>query len=680
MGHALLSLLIAVSCTPENGVKEVPSDPAASITSHQSGGYVYESTSTLFQGAVSHVSHAGSALTASWLVDGVEACPLEAADETGITACELELATGETEITLQVFDPDGRSAVDRITLNVLETEAPSVQILSPGDGTAYPLEEMLFFSAVLFDQEDDPTELTYSWESSLEGELPLDSPVPSNGLIEGYHTLEEGQHAIQLTVEDSDGKLSIATVAIEITNENTPPECEIVLPEDGAQYMEAQAILFQASANDAETSSSQLAAIWSSDIDGFIGESTFDSNGLSNLPYADLSADTHVISFTTEDSFGETCTDQITVSVGNEPVLSVTSPADGDVYSLGESIPFEGTLSDNEPTENISISWSSDIDGEFSTLGANTAGNIHFSYADLSGGLHSLEIIATDSMGLTANQLIDIRVNTPPTGPEIELSPESAEASVDDLVCLINVEAVDAEGDPITYAISWEADGALWTGSVTTTTHYGDTIPAAELAEGQEWLCSVTADDGLATSAAVLSDTVVVQGSCSPNPAGTLLIESSGYCDPSPPAGWTQCAGWINTSADDVTNGVLDGCLNSNYRLRIKVWNQSTGSLEEDIYTEDANMVNWMAWDYHGGSIIKSVYTYWTGETTFFSTTNGGSACYTQGGVDAPVGTLTLGTGNGSSIIIAPGWDNEYEYRVNCLGQALPDRIIAVYN
>ena len=33
------------------------------------------------------------------------------------------------------------------------------------------------------------------------------------------------------------------------------------------------------------------------------------------------------------------------------------------------------------------------------------------------------------------------------------------------------------------------------------------------------------------------------------------------------PIGWTQCTGWINTSGDDVSNSILDGCLNSNNRL-----------------------------------------------------------------------------------------------------------------
>jgi len=174
------------------------------------------------------------------------------------------------------------------------------------------------------------------------------------------------------------------------------------------------------------------------------------------------------------------------------------------------------------------------------------------------------------------------------------------------------------------------------------------------------------------------NDPAVTACPCSVNPSGTTLISSSEYCDPNPPSGWTQCAGWTNTTGNDVSNSVLDGCLNSSNRLRIRAWD-SNGVLEEDVYSTTANVSQWQSWNYLGGSVTKQTSTYWTGSTTYLTTTNGGSACYTQGGVDAPTGTLTLGTGNGSSIILAPGHTDEFEYRINCQGSALPGRSIALY-
>ena len=72
----------------------------------------------------------------------------------------------------------------------------------------------------------------------------------------------------------------------------------------------------------------------------------------------------------------------------------------------------------------------------------------------------------------------------------------------------------------------------------------------------------------------------------------------------------------------------------------------------------------------------KNVYTYWSGTTDFFTTLDGRDACGQQ---SAPNG-LVLGTGNGSSIVLAPGNSNGYEYRISCGGQSLTGRDIAVYH
>jgi cysteine-rich repeat protein len=161
------------------------------------------------------------------------------------------------------------------------------------------------------------------------------------------------------------------------------------------------------------------------------------------------------------------------------------------------------------------------------------------------------------------------------------------------------------------------------------------------------------------------------------NVVGTTLIPSSAFVDPNPPAGWEQCAGFINTGGDDVANAFLNNCLNSN-RLRIRVWNGNT--LEEDVLSSNiASHTVWPAWNYLGGGMTKLVSTFWTGGTTFFSTTNGSDACSTGCCTSAPNGTLTLGTGNGSSAIVAPGNTDASEWRVNCSGQSLPGRKLAFY-
>jgi hypothetical protein len=228
---------------------------------------------------------------------------------------------------------------------------------------------------------------------------------------------------------------------------------------------------------------------------------------------------------------------------------------------------------------------------------------------------------------------------------------------------LTNDDCDDTDASSTTVATDADCDGSLT----------GDDCDDSndQVYPGQTEVC----DDGVDNDCDGADDSCP----CTVNPSGTTLISTSEFCDPNPPSGWTQCAGWTNTTGNDVSNSVLDGCLNSSNRLRIRAWD-SSGVLEEDVYSTNANVSQWQSWNYLGGSVTKQTSTYWTGTTTYFTTTGGGSACYFNGGgQDAPPGTLTLGTGNGNSIILAPGHTNEFEYRVNCQGSALPGRSIALY-
>lgn len=114
--------------------------------------------------------------------------------------------------------------------------------------------------------------------------------------------------------------------------------------------------------------------------------------------------------------------------------------------------------------------------------------------------------------------------NTLPTAPDVEITPAEPDED-DDLVCSVVVAAADADGDSLTYNVDWYLDGVLWTGSVDTTTHSGDTIAAADLDVGDEWECEVTADDGDGEGPAAMSDVVeIVASSLTPvvGATGTL--------------------------------------------------------------------------------------------------------------------------------------------------------------
>ena len=67
------------------------------------------------------------------------------------------------------------------------------------------------------------------------------------------------------------------------------------------------------------------------------------------------------------------------------------------------SVSFCMTIGDGEDTPtDLTVSWTSDLDGEFSTEGSDSSGSILFTYSDFSVGTHTISSTVTDTDGLFA--------------------------------------------------------------------------------------------------------------------------------------------------------------------------------------------------------------------------------------------------------------------------------------
>jgi hypothetical protein len=169
----------------------------------------------------------------------------------------------------------------------------------------------------------------------------------------------------------------------------------------------------------------------------------------------------------------------------------------------------------------------------------------------------------------------------------------------------------------------------------------------------------------------------VARASRDPNPPGSTLHPEAVFVDPNPPDEWDQCAGFVNTSLDDVSSGFFDNCIGAS-RLRVRVFARD-GELEEDVFVTDI-APEWSGHNYlgYGGTIVAH---------RFWGTLEGGASSLLfvgAGGKDAcmkPVAPegWTLGSGHGEKAIIAPGAKGYGEYRLSCGREDLPDRRIAIY-
>ena len=204
---------------------------------------------------------------------------------------------------------------------------------------------------------------------------------------------------------------------------------------------------------------------------------------------------------------------------GGDVVTCTVTPSDGDDFgeALATSITIENTppevtsitLLPHEPREEDTITAivsTDDVDGDTVTITyewhvGDGPPVQEGAAASLTGDLFSrydyVWVTATpwDDHGPGVPMSSDsvYVLNTFPTAPEIHIDPESPE-EVDDLVCTIDAESEDADGDGVNYIVTWEVDGAAFGGAVTTTVS-GDTVLAADTDPGDTWTCTVTPYD-----------------------------------------------------------------------------------------------------------------------------------------------------------------------------------------
>ena len=95
-----------------------------------------------------------------------------------------------------------------------------------------------------------------------------------------------------------------------------------------------------------------------------------------------------------------------------------------------------------------------------------------------------------------------VSANRPPSMPDIGLV-SRLPLTTDDLVVQILTEAVDPDGDAVSYQYRWSQDGTL------RPELSGAVVPAAETARGEVWEVEVIASDGVADAAGVRSSATV---------------------------------------------------------------------------------------------------------------------------------------------------------------------------
>jgi hypothetical protein len=489
-----LALALA-ACSSDSGLKKYNSEPEAFISSHTTGDTVVEGVPETIRGQVGDPNHAIEDLSVTWLLNGTETCEDSIPDEVGVVSCEMIFGTDGGEVSLEVRDPEGAGDSAAVTLEVQPTDAPVAEITAPTVDGVYYSDQLITFQGTVSDAEDAVDALTVAFETAEIGDLGFEIDTTSEGAVEAFGSLDEGEHAVRLRVTDTTGKEGVDSAVITVGPPNSNPTCAITAPVTGSAGAEGELLTFSGVAEDVDVDSDWLTVVWTSDKDGPIGTSTPNSSGTVTFPYSDLTANTHVITMTVSDEIGATCSADTVFTVGTVPVLSVTAPADGEILNHSDAVVFEATVEDNEDLANeVSLSWESDIDGVFSTEGSDSSGAVTVSIDSLSAGDHVVTVTATDTDGLFVTDTVSFNLNEPPTAPTVTLEPSPA--TTNQMLVATASGSVDPEGTgTVTYAYEWFEDG------VPSPESSSATFAAAATGKHHTYRVQVTASDGLVESA-----------------------------------------------------------------------------------------------------------------------------------------------------------------------------------
>lgn len=405
----LATLLFLVACS-DNSVTKTNAAPEATVTFPSDGAEVVEGSAVDLRGSAADPDDAASDLMAAWYRGADAICPPSAPEPDGTTTCTTTATEGADAITLEVRDPDGAVATAAITLNGTTDTPPTVEIVAPTEGSRWYSDRLVTLEGLVTDDHDEASALTLTWESSQDGLLDVTLTVDSDGSVSGVASLQVGEHQLTFSGTDTVGNQSSDSVVVSVTGPNTAPVCGISAPEDGGVTEPDVETVLRGTVTDIDESATAIAASWSSDRQGLLGNVTPTSTGEVTLS-ARLQHGTHLLTLAATDEAGATCSASVSYTVTTRPSAEILTPAVGDVVQQGDQLTLTGTAHDPEtPPELLDVTWESDIDGFLDNSPAAVDGTLAATIAGLSVGEHTLTLTVTDSNGLDGTDTVTFQV------------------------------------------------------------------------------------------------------------------------------------------------------------------------------------------------------------------------------------------------------------------------------
>ncbi len=333
--------------------------------------------------------------------------------------------------------------------------APEASITSHQAGDEVMEGSDVTLRGLVSDADHDATSLVATWFAG--GSTACAAAAPGvDGTTSCETTLELGQETISLEVRDPLDASGAAIVEL-VIQANEAPTAAIVTPEPGGTYYSDQKITLEGIVGDAEDEAQDLLVWWESDLDGELDLDVEPSSDgtVSDATY--LSEGEHFLTLGVLDSSGKSDSDDVIITVGppnTAPSCAITAPESGAAGPEGETVIFEGQVSDPDiPANWLEVSWTSDKDGELGESQPDSSGAVALPVDSLSVGTHVVTMAAVDEIGGDCSAFVLYTVGTP---PEITLeAPSTGDVYAQGDTVTFTARVVDSEDAASALGLSW---------------------------------------------------------------------------------------------------------------------------------------------------------------------------------------------------------------------------------
>ena len=210
--------LLMAGCT-ETFVKATNADPSVVILSPVTDARLGEGEAFIALARVTDPESDADELLVDWSLAASGPVAGEVVVDGGtwaLTASEL-LAPGAHQLIVGVVDPDGGSAEDTVSFEVVANGSPTASFSAPAAGSRAARGLPVEVDLVVSDDADDPTALTLQWGGAAVGA----AGVPTHAGTDGHATfslwsLELGTQLVSVTVTDGFGDQGTASVSFEV--------------------------------------------------------------------------------------------------------------------------------------------------------------------------------------------------------------------------------------------------------------------------------------------------------------------------------------------------------------------------------------------------------------------------------------------------------------------------------